>query len=406
MPNPTSQSSIYEKLGMPTVINAVGFSTRVGGSWPADEVIAAMAEAQRGFLEVDDLQAAASAIIAKHTGAEAGIVTCGAGAALTLAAAAAMVGSDVDAMEVLPDASTLSRNRIVYPKPHSFDYDHAIRLSGAQLDLIDYDAPDALANIEAAITDKTAAIGFVWKRMGQSPSVPEVAELAHKHGLPLIVDAALSLPPTEHLQLFITQGADLVTLSGGKHVGGPQASGLLFGKRDLVRSAWVQMVDMDVRSATWSLGDWVAEGFISRPPRHGIGRSMKVGKEAIVGVLTALERYSLRDHAAELAVWQEGVRQLEAALSGIDGLETESLFPAPNGQPYPVLRIKREAGLGAVVRGLRYHRPKVIFCEDEDDARFGYLFPMQLRDGEVESIGQAFHNVWAELEQTKEEAVA
>lgn len=390
-------NSVYEGFGVPEVINCVGFATRVGGSWPADDVIEAMATAQRGFIEIDDLQASASSVIAKHTGAEAGIVTCGAGAALTLAAAAAMTGSDPDRMEALPDTAGFARNRIIYPRPHSFDYDHAVRLSGAKLDIIDYDAADALQQIEAAITSETAAIGYVWKRAGQLPGVEQVADLAHRHGLPLILDAALSLPPTEHLQLFITQGADLVTLSGGKHLGGPQASGLLFGKRNLVRSAWVQMVDMDVRSATWSLGGWIAEGFISRPPRHGIGRSMKVSKEAIIGVLTALENYNKRDHAAELAVWQGRVATLAEELGALDGLEVESLFPAPNGQPYPVLRIRREAGLTEVVHALREHRPKVIFCEDEDDARLAYLFPMQLRDEQLPQIAAAFQDVLTRL---------
>lgn len=383
--------NVYHLLDVPLVINGVGYATRVGGSWPADEIIEAMAQAQQGFIEIDDLQAAASAVIARHTGAEAGLVTCGAGAALTLAGAACLAGNDTDVMESLPDTSMLVRRRIIYPQPHRYDYDHAIRLSGALLDLVDFSAPNALEVIENRIGPQTAAIGYVWKHMGQTPNVREVADLAHRYGLPLVVDAALSLPPVEHLSAFIAQGADLVTLSGGKHLGGPQASGLLFGRRDLVRSAWVQMVDMDVRADTWSLRAWMEEGWITRPPRHGIGRSMKVSKEAIVGVLSALERYPQRNHAAELGVWQERVQELHEGLKHLVGLESEVLFPAPNGQPFPVVRLRCTRGIAPVLGALREHRPKIILAESETDARTAFIFPMQLRDAELPAIIAALH---------------
>ncbi len=389
--------NIYSKWGVPTVINCVGYSTRVGGSSPAEEVVEAMRQAQHYFIEIDDLQAAASACIVRHTGAQAGIVTCGAGAALTLAAAACLAGNDPDLMEALPDTSGIAQNRIIYPKPHSFDYDHAIRLSGAQVDFIDYDQQDALQKIEAAITSGTAAIGYVWKRTGQTPSVQEVADLAHRHNLPLIVDAALSLPPTEHLQAFIAQGADLVALSGGKHLGGPQASGLLFGKQELIQSAWVQMVDMDVRPATWSLHNLMETGWIERPPRHGIGRSMKVSKEAIIGVLTALENYPRRDHEAELAVWKNRIEELSTLLGRLPMLEVEPLFPSPNGQPYPVLRVRRAAGMSPLLNKLKQENSKIILAEDEDDSTLAWLFPMQLRDEEIAIIAERFRSALEEL---------
>lgn len=384
--------NIYEKWEIPTVINVVGYATRVGGSAPSDDVVEAMKQAQHSFIEIDDLQNAASRCIAKHTGADAGIVTCGAGAGLALAAAACLAGNDPDIMEALPDTSSLKRKNIIYPRPYTFDYDHAVRVSGAKLILIDYDEANSLQQIESAINDQTAAIGYVWKRMHQTPSVREVAALAHRHNLPLIIDAALSLPPTEHLQQFISDGADLVAVSGGKHLGGPQASGLLFGKRDLVRSAWVQMVDMDVRAATWSLRSWTEEGWISRPPRHGIGRAMKVSKEAIVGLLTALENYPKRDHDAELAVWKKRVNDLADGLSGIEELDIKVLFPAPNGQPFPVLCVKRAGGLTKVLLHLAAQRPKIIMAEDETDAEVAYLFPMQLRNAEIPLVVEGFRS--------------
>lgn len=386
------RDDVYGQFGVPRVINAVGYATRVGGSAPDEVVVNAMVEAQQSYVEIDDLQAAASTCIARHTGAEAGIVTCGAGAALTLAAAACMAGNDPNRMDELPNTSNCPRSRIIYPKLGPFDYDHAMRLSGAVLDSVDYDLPDALTQIERAITPTTAAIGYVWLRVGQQPDVQSVARLAHQHDLPLIVDAAFSLPPTENLRSYARDGADLVALSGGKHLGGPQASGLLFGRADLVRSAWVQMVDMDVRADTWSLRHWVDAGYLPRPPRHGIGRSMKVSKEAIVGALTALERYQTRDHAAELMGWRKRIDHLARELDGLTSISASSLFPAPNGQPFPVLRICSE-NMRAIHRRLRAHRPKIILAEDEQDARVAYVFPMCLRDDDLSIVIGALRDI-------------
>ncbi len=392
--------NIYEKWDVPTVINAVGYATRVGGSAPADDVVESMKQAQHCFIEIDDLQKAASRCIAKHTGAEAGIVTCGAGAALTLAAAACLAGNDPDIMESLPDTSALERKNIIYPRPHDFDYDHPVRMSGAKVLFVDYDALDALQQIENSIDAQTAAVGYVWKRMNQSPTVEEVADLAHRFHLPLIIDAALSLPPTEHLHRFISEGADLVAISGGKHLGGPQASGLLFGKRDLIRSAWVQMVDMDVRAGTWSLREWMDEGWISRPPRHGIGRAMKVSKEAIIGLITALEKYPQRDHAAELNIWKKRVDDLAEGLSEIKELDIKVLFPAPNGQPFPVLRVQC-AEMTKVLLHLAQQRPKIILAEDENNVEVAYLFPMHLRDEEIPLIVEGFKVACAASEEPR-----
>ncbi len=311
---------IFEKLGVRPIINGVGYSTRVSGSCPHPDVIAAISAASAQYFEVDDLLTAASGLIAQCTETEAGLVTCGAGAALTLAAAACLAGNNPEIMDQLPDVSGCSRDEIIYPAPGPFDYDHAIRLSGAKLVLIDYRTTDALRQIEVAITPKTAAIGFVWLRVDERPDLTALAELAHRHGLPLIVDAACALPPMENLTNFSRCGADLVAYSGGKHLGGPQASGILCGRANLIRSAWVQMVDMDVRAGTWSLQHWIAEGWLSRPPRHGIGRSMKVSKESIVGVMAALSRYAERDPVAEYADWQAVIGRIYDALGNIPEL--------------------------------------------------------------------------------------
>jgi len=369
----------------------VGYATRVSGSCPHPEVIAAMSAASAQYFEVDDLLTAASSLIARCTGAEAGIVTCGAGAALTLAAAACLAGNRPEIMDELPDVSTCPRNEIIFPAPGPFDYDHAIRLSGAKLVLIDYRATDALRQIEQAITPKTAAIGCVWLRVDERPDMTALAELAHRHGLPLIVDAACALPPRENLTSFSKCGADLVAYSGGKHLGGPQASGILCGRADLIRSAWVQMVDMDVREGTWSLQHWIANGWLSRPPRHGIGRSMKVSKESIVGVMVALQRYTTRDHAAEYADWQAAIEKIFDGIRDVQELRITRLAQGMNGQLYPNLQIESGSGPnGLSVRNLllalRNQTRRIVLGEDEQSPDRAFLYAQCLQSGNAEEI--------------------
>jgi len=380
-----------EPFGIRPIINGVGYATRVSGSCPHPEVIEAMAAASGAYFEIDDLLTAASALIREASGAEAGIVTCGAGAALTLAAAACMAGNRPEVMDQLPDTSRCQRHEIIYSKPGPFDYDHAIRLAGATLVPIDYGAHDALRQIEEAINPRTAAIGYVWLQMDERPPITDLAELAHKHGLPLIVDAACALPPVENLSAFSCYGADLVAYSGGKHLGGPQASGILCGRTELIRSAWVQMVDMDVREGTWSLQHWITNGWISRAPRHGIGRSMKVSKEAIVGVMAALQRYAVRDHRAEQAAWKSIIDEIYEGLHDVKELRVTRLDRGRNGQPYPNLQIESGAGrhdmsVRNLLLGLRNRPQKILLAEDEESPDRAFLYPSCLRPADAGTI--------------------
>lgn len=388
----------YRRFGVFEIINCVGFATRVGGSCPNEQILDAMREANRAYVELDDLHAAAGAVIARATGAEAGIVTCGAAAGLTLAAAACMVGANVEQMDQLPDTSRIARNEIIYPQPGPFDYEHPLRAAGARLIEVDYHDPNALERIEAAVGPKTAAIGYAWYHVDEKPPVEKLAQLAQRHRLPLIVDGAMSLPPAENLTRFIRLGADLVVYSGGKHLGGPQASGILCGRQDLIRSAWVQMVDMDVRRGTWSLRRWIADGWIARPPRHGIGRSMKVGKEAIIGLLIALEAYGQRDFQAEQQRWRSLAEQIIAGFSSLDGFSARLLFPSATGQPYPTVQVEVRDGalkidMSDVINELRNQRPKIILAEDEAPTGRAFIYPMCLKPEDPRDIITAFKAV-------------
>ncbi|MFO1002694.1 MAG: DegT/DnrJ/EryC1/StrS family aminotransferase [Planctomycetaceae bacterium] len=389
---------VYSRFGIQPVINCVGYATRVSGSCPHPDVIAAMASASSRYVEIDDLLTAASQVIQEATGAEAGIITCGAAGGLTLAAAACLAGNDPDIMDRLPDVSGCARDEIIYPQPGPFDYDHAIRMSGAKTLFVDYRASDALAQIASLITPRTAAIGFVWMGINEEPGFDQLVELAHQHGLPVIVDAAFAMPPVTNLTSFIRRGADLVAYSGGKHLGGPQASGVLCGRKDLIRSAWVQMVDMDVRGGTWSLQHWVDAGWISRSPRHGLGRSMKVSKESMIGLMVALQRYRERDHEAEYASWLRSVDEIYNSLKDLTSLRFTRLEKAASGQPYPLLVI--EPGSGSSVlsakdlqRLLRKLPRKILLAEDEVNSDRAYLFTQCLQDGDAREIVRAIRQV-------------
>src|SRR5205814_10085247 len=172
-------------------------------------------------------------------------------------------------------------------------------------------------DIAYAITNRTAAMYY---QAGVSQGVlplDEYVEIAHRHGLPVLVDAAAEMPPAFNLTAYIAAGADLVAFSGGKHLQGPQATGILCGRGDLILSAALQHQDMDVFPATWPLRALIENGTLSGPPHHGIGRGFKVGKEEIAGLVTALELYQKRDFVAERARW---TADLDCIAGGIKGV--------------------------------------------------------------------------------------
>ncbi len=231
--------TIYDTLGVRPVINVAGPVTRLSGAPLHPEVAAAMAEAAQFCVRIEDVQEAAGRELARAAGAEAGYVTAGAASGLALGAAACIAGLDVAAMDRLPDTTGL-RNEIIVQRPHLTAYTHALRLAGATLVEVGYLGFPGQGitwpwQIESAITERTAAIAYSF---GNAPGVVPLAEvvaIAHRHGLPVIVDGAGALPPAENLRALIATGADLVAFSGGKAIGGPQASGILVGRAALDR---------------------------------------------------------------------------------------------------------------------------------------------------------------------------
>lgn len=338
---------VYERFGVKPIINVAGAMTRIGGALMEQEALEAMNEAAKGSARLDELEAAASKVIAEITHAEAGIVTAGAAAALTLGTAACITGLDVARMNRLPDTTGMA-NEVLMAQHQISGYDHSIKAAGAKI--IDVGIPNdttppgevhvaTIYDFESAITEHTVAIAYAC-RLGSNPPLEQIIAVGKKYNIPVILDAALQVPPVENLHKFIDMGADLVAFSGGKGIKGPQASGILCGRRDLIAAAVLQNLDM----AGDTFDKWnpppslIPKEKLRGKPQHGVGRGMKVTKEAIIGLLVALQNLSEEKFvkkAEQLRLLLEGIA---ARLQGVAGVEVRMTEDFPRA--YPVLEIK------------------------------------------------------------------
>lgn len=290
--------SIYQSLGVTPIINATGTVTRLGGALMPPQVIAAFGEAASDSVPLEQLQAAASRKISEATGTQAGLVTGGAAAALTLGTAAILAGEDLARMERLPHCDGFP-GEILIAREQRCGYDHAILAAGATFVEVGFNEITANAGVrrtelweyEAAISTNTAGIAYRYAADSQ-PDLKSLVELAHSRGLAVIVDAAGELPPRSNLKAVPATGADLVAFSGGKAIRGPQSTGLLCGSRELISSAALQMLDMDDHHQLWDPpAALIDRSRLSGIPRHGLGRGFKVSKEEIAALLVALELF-------------------------------------------------------------------------------------------------------------------
>ncbi len=397
---------VYDRLRVTKRINGAGLLTRLGGSLMPPEVLDAMREAAGSFVDIAELQARASEVIARHTGAEAGLVTTGAAAALTLAAAACLTGLDAARMDRLPETDGMP-NELLMCRTHRTGYDHALRAAGARIREVGFNDRGVGAGVrsvepwelEAAITPAVVAVAYT-ATPADDPPLRMVAEVAARHRLPVIVDAAAQLPPVSNLRRFVAEGAALVAYSGGKAIRGPQSTGILCGRRDLIAAAVLQQLDMDVAPDTWA----PPESLIPRDrlrgvPHHGLGRGFKVGKEEIVGLLVALERFATGDADAELAAQEARLAGLAGELASVPHLTTR-LRPARETGRNPLLELAfDEAALGrpaaALSRALQQGDPPVHL--GERDARRGVLLvdPGGLRPGDERTIAAAIRALLA-----------
>jgi L-seryl-tRNA(Ser) seleniumtransferase len=309
-----------------------------------------------------------------------------------------MAGLDLARMARLPDTTGMP-DQVVIQKPHRNDYDHAFRATGATLVEVGFANRVWEWELEEALTERTAAVAYVATEARGALPLDRVAAIAQSRGIPVVVDAAAALPPTASLRRFIAEGADLVAFSGGKALRGPQASGILAGRRDLIQSVALQHQDMDVRPETWSYQQrYLETGLLPGVPYHGVGRPMKVGKEEIVGLVVALRLFLDRDEAAEWADWEAKVARLVEGMAGVPGVAARrGLMPDSKGRA-PVAEVSLDPevlGLTAweVINRLQAKDPRILLRESHADQGLLVLHPLSLREGEETVIVERLREV-------------
>jgi L-seryl-tRNA(Ser) seleniumtransferase len=305
--------NIYVRLlGLKPHLPAHGHATKLGGCRMPDEVIAAMQEANQYFVLIDELLVAAGKKAAEIVKAEDALITSGAAGGLLLGTAACLTGTDKEKMKALPHP-TWPKHECVIQKANRYMYDHALRAAGATF--VEVEGREQLVN---AIGENTAMLfgiprhGAMQRTQGADVVQPEeIIEIGKKAGVPVLIDGASRLPPASNLTQFNELGADLVVMSGGKGLEGPQSTGILSGRADLIEAARMQGA-----------------------PFENIGRGMKVGKEEIIGLIVALERYTRKDHEAERLTSKRKADYIAGELQGISGLTAEPHTGDDELKPY------------------------------------------------------------------------
>ncbi len=373
------RDNVYTRLlGVRPHVGAHEHLSSMGGSRMPVEVMEAMAEANRYFVDMAELHDAAGRRIAEIMGAEAALVSSGAFASMLVGAAGVLTGSDQERMRLLPNP-TWPKVECLFQTAHRFFYDNVFGFAGMKLVEV-----GTRAEYEAAITDRTAllvGLAYIEHQTRGVPPFPvrhrqehdpetlmplEIIEIGKRRGVPVMIDLASNLPPKENLTKYLEAGADLVVVSGGKGIRGPNSTGILAGRADLIHAARMQ-----------------------NAPVNGIGRGLKVGKEEIVGLVAALERYVALDEEEEIAAWNEKARWLADQLQGIDGLEaryelnTHGYCDVELLWDEAVIPLSRED----VGRLLRAGDPKIIY--DGPGPR-----TLQLEEGEVELVARRLRELF------------
>ena len=312
VPQPgVGSSSVYRSIGVRPLINARGTVTIVGATRVLPEVKQAMDLASREYVQLDELMEGVGRRLAQLTGAQWGIVTSGASAALSVATAGCIAGGDPDKLAQLPDLRGL-KDEVIIPRYSRTAYDHAAKAVGVRMVEV-----ATREEFEAALGPRTAMVMVLAGRMSEEGplSLRVISGLSAPRGVPVLVDAAADelIVPNPYLE----QGADVVAYSGGKCLRGPQCAGLLLGRKDLVQAAWVHSA-----------------------PHHGFGRGFKVGREEIMGMLAAVEMWMKRDHDGEWRTWTSWLDHIAKRVGQVPGVTTEIGLPQGRSNRTPSLRVQ------------------------------------------------------------------
>lgn len=313
---------VYENLGARRVINAWGPMTRIGSALVRPEVVAVMAEAAQSYVDLIELQRVAGQRLADMIGVEACYIAGGCAAGLAISTAACMTGTDPAKIAGLPDTSGM-KSEVVMQRSHRNPYDHAIRQVGVRLVEIGSGSRTFDWELDAAIGPDTAAVIYVYgqRTMHLPLSLRETVEIAHARGVPVVVDAAAEVPPARNLRGLIETGADIVAISGGKGLRGPQNSALVLAGKSVIEAC-----------------------ILNGSPNHSLGRSMKITKEDMVGLVKAVELYVAQDHDAVARGWEERVSHAVAKLQGLSGVRV-AREEARYSEGIPVVGISVDEGV-------------------------------------------------------------
>lgn len=363
----------YDRIGVRTFINCCGTRTIHGGSLMLPDVKRAMEAAANHFVNIDELMEGVGRRLAELTDAEWGIVTSGAAAALCHATAACVAGADPEKILRLPNTAGM-KNRVVMLKDGRFTYDHAIRMVGVEI--LEVEACDDLSK---ALDERVAMVALLGAREAQEAGrLKEISAATRPLGIPILVDAA-----SEHLRRpnpYLTRGATMVAYSGGKYLRGPQCSGLLLGEKAWVQAAWVNSA-----------------------PHHTFGRAMKVGKEEIMGLLTAVEYWdSARDHEAERAQWETDLAVIAQEVTQIPTVIAE--VRRSEGSPAPAPRLEvhwdrdRVGWTGLALRDrLLEGNPRIMLDDRGATDTSVFILPFSLQPGEAEVVGSSIRQALADV---------
>ena len=358
----------YDDLGVRRVINAGASQTVLGGSLMPEPVLQAMREAAGSFIFLPELHDRVGERIAELTKNEAACVCCGAAAGILVSVAACVAGADPERVTKLPDSEGVAKPDVVVFKNHVNGFLSAVGEAGGVLVAID----GTETALSAVITDRTACVlwfdGPMWGEGALSLDV--TLRIAHAKGVPVIVDAADQIPPLSKLWKYTREdGADLAIFSGGKGLRGPQSSGLIVGRADLIRACRA-----------------------NSGPYPSVGRPAKVGKEEMIGVLAALEWALETGESDDEAAWSADVDRIITGLADISGITLERVEQSHSGQPIPRAIVHLPNGdRDAAIEALWERDPRIASLPEGDDAVA--FNPHHLQPGEADLVVEAVRQV-------------
>jgi len=361
--------SVYDRLGVRTRINAKGTYTFLTGSLMPPEVSQAMEEASHHYVWLPELHEAVGKKLAEMLGVEAAMVTSGAAGAIMLGTAACVAGKDPEKIKQLPDITGM-KSEVIIQKTHRNAFDHAIRNVGVKLVVV-----ETLEEMENAISDKTAMLYFLNAAQNQGKvGLEKFVEVGKRRGVPTFNDAAADVPPVSHLSDYVKMGFDLVAFSGGKGLRGPQCAGLMLGRKDLIEAALLN----------------------NNPHEDSIGRPCKVGKEEIVGMFAAVERYLKVDHDAEWKDWEARLDVIEKAVTAVPGVKTTRFVPEVANH-VPHLRLEwDEKALGLAIadcaKQLEDGEPSIVCLAGENSHGLS-VTPFMMKPGEERIVARRLKEV-------------